>query len=285
MSATAEVPILEMPRTTPERPRPSMLRQWWVLTVRFITPGLLDGELIVGIGGPVVMTVGIYVPFHKLWDHYVGAGTGLASSLGQYVAPMIVLQAVSIPALASAFRAATDALTGVYRRFAAMPIAPLTPVFARLSASVYRCSIGLVVSIICGYAIGFRFHTPALYIAGFCVLMMVYGILLSFGADLIGFATKNPNGMVPLLTAPAALFGVLSVGVLPLKLFPHWIQPFVRNNPISQVVIALRALSGETGKAVIPVTWLVMEPTLAFLFGLAVLLVPASIIFSSARRS
>jgi ABC-2 type transport system permease protein len=285
MSATAEAPILEKPAATAERPHPSTLTQWWVLTVRFIVPSLLDGELIVGIGGPVVMTVGIYVPFHKLWDQYVGAGIGLASSLGQYVAPLIVLQAVSIPALASAFRAATDALTGVYRRFAAMPIAPLTPVFARLSASVYRCTVGLVVSLICGYAIGFRFHTGPLYILAFCVLMMTYGIVLSFGADLIGFAAKNPNGMVPLLTAPAALLGVLSVGAMPLKLFPHWIQPIVRNNPVSQVIIALRALSGETGKAVIPVTWTVMEPTLAFLGGFALLLVPVSIIFAKRRRS
>ncbi len=283
MSATAEIPILEMPPPTAERPHPSMLTQWWVLTVRFIMPSLLDGELIVGIGAPVVMTVGIYVPFHTLWTQYVGGGSGLASSLGQYVAPLIILQAVSVPAMASAFRAATDALTGVYRRFASMPIAPLTPVFARLSASVYRCTTGLVVSIICGYAIGFRFHTGPLYIVGFCVLMMVYGILLSFAADVIGFVAKNPNAMVPLLTAPALLFGLLSVGVLPLKLFPHWIQPIVRNNPISQLVIALRALSGETGKSVIPVTWAVMTPTLAFLVGLAVFLVPVSIMFSAKR--
>jgi len=66
-------------------------------------------------------------------------------------------------------------------------------------------------------------------------------------------------------------------------MFPHWIQPVVRNQPISQFVLALRALAGDSTKSPVPVTWSVMAPTLAWLVGLAVLLVPASIIVLSRR--
>jgi ABC-2 type transport system permease protein len=283
MSAPAEVPTFERPRESLERPRTSMLVQWWVLTVRFIAPTLRNGELITAIGGPVALTAGIYIPFRIPWDHYVGGGSGLASSLGQYIAPLIILQAVSLAALSSAFRAATDSLHGVNRRFASMPIAPVTPVLARVSASVYRCCIGLAVSLICGHAIGFRFYHGALNIAGFCVLVIVFGVLLSFGADLIGIATKNPDAMLPLLSMPALIFGLLSVGALPLKMFPHWIHPIVRNQPISQLVVALRALSGETTKAAVPVTWPVMAPALLWLFVFAVVLVSVSNIVLSKR--
>lgn len=261
----------------PEKPYPSMLVQWWVLTVRFIAPSLRNGELITAVGGTVAMSAGIYIAFSIPWDHYVGGGSsGIASSLGQYLGPLITVQAVAFAALTSAFRAATDSLNGVNRRFASMPISPLTPVFARVTASVYRCSIGLVVSIICGYAIGFRFYHGALHIAGYCVLMIVFGVLLSFGADLIGIYSKNPDAMLPLLSAPALIFGLLSVGILPLKMFPHWIQPIVRNQPISQLVVAQRALSGETTKTAVSLTWPVMSPTLLWLAGLAVVLVPLS---------
>ena len=120
-------------------------------------PRLSNGELITVIGASVGFTAGFYIPFSIPWNHFVG-GSGVASNLGQYITPMVTLQAVAFAAISSAFRAATDSLQGVNRRFRSMPIAPLTPVLARVSASVYRCCVGLTVALICGHAIGFRFH-------------------------------------------------------------------------------------------------------------------------------
>jgi ABC-2 type transport system permease protein len=265
-------------------PRPPMRAQWWVLTTRFIAPTLRNGELITAIGASVAFTVGFYVPFSIPWAHYVGGpSSGVSANLGQYITPLITLQAVSFAAISSAFRAATDSLHGVNRRFRSMPIAPLTPVLARVSASVYRCCVGLAVSLICAHVIGFRFYHGPLRIVGFCALAIVIGALLSFGADLIGTATRNPDAMLPLLTMPVLIFGLLSVGIQPLKMFPHWIQPVVRNQPISQLVLALRALAGDTTKTALPVTWSVMAPTLLWLVGFAILLVPASIVVLSKR--
>lgn len=264
--------------------QPSMLQQWWVLTIRFIAPTLRNGELITAIGASLSFAVGFYVPFSIPWNHYVGgAGSGIASNLGQYITPLITLQAIAFAAISSAFRAATDALHGVNRRFRSMPIAPLTPVLARVSASVYRCCVGLTVSLIAAHVIGFRFHRGALYIAGFCVLAIAIGVVLSFGADLIGTATRNPDAMLPLLTMPILIFGLLSVGLQPLKMFPHWIQPIVRNQPISQLVIGLRALAGDTVKSPVPVTWSVMTPPLLWLAGFALFLVPVSVLVLSRR--
>ncbi|OBK46709.1 antibiotic ABC transporter permease [Mycobacterium gordonae] len=266
------------------RSQPSMLQQWWVLTIRFIAPTLRNGELITAIGASLSFAIGFYVPFSIPWNHYVGGpGSGIASNLGQYITPLITLQAIAFAAISSAFRAATDSLHGVNRRFRSMPIAPLTPVLARVSASVYRCCVGLVVSLIAAHVIGFRFHHGALYIAGFCALAIVIGVLLSFGADLIGTATRNPDAMLPLLTMPILIFGLLSVGLQPLKMFPHWIQPIVRNQPISQLVIALRALAGDTVKSPVPVTWSVMTPPLLWLAGFALFLVPMSALVLSRR--
>ncbi|EUA10828.1 doxorubicin resistance ABC transporter permease protein drrB [Mycobacterium kansasii 732] len=132
--------------------------------------------------------------------------------------------------------------------------------------------------------VGFRFHRGPLYIVGFCVLVLVIGVLLALAADLLGTATKNPDAMVPLLSLPILIFGLLSVGLMPIRLFPRWIHPFVRNQPISQFVEALRALAGDTTKKVLPVTWPVMAPTLAWILGCLVVLVPIAVIVLSKRR-
>jgi ABC-2 type transport system permease protein len=261
---------------------PSAITQCWVLTTRFIKPTLRNGELALTIASSVVFTAGFYVPL----SHVMAAPTkALSSSYAQYVMPLVALQAIVFAAISTAFRAATDSRQGINRRFGSMPIAPLTPVAARIAAAAYRCSVALAVATVCGHVIGFRFYRGAFAIVGFCALVIVFGVLLSFAADLVGTGTRNPEAMMPLLTVPPLIFGLLSVGVQPAQQFPRWIQPIVRNQPISQLVVALRTLAGDTSPTAGSVTWSVMAPTLAWLGGLAILLVPASAIVLSRRPS
>lgn len=259
-------------------PCPSTRAQWWVLTGRFISPTLRNGELALTIASSIVFTAGFYIPLHQV----MGTATrGVTSSYPQYIMPLIALQAIVFAATSTAFRAATDSVQGINRRFRSMPIVPFTPVAARMSAAVYRCLVALTVAVICGYVIGFRFHRSAVYIAAFCVLALVIGALLSFAADLIGTGTRNPEAMTPLLILPPMIFGLLSTGVQPVQQFPHWIQPIVRNQPISQFVDALHALAGDAMPFNGSVTWSVIAPTLAWLCGLAAVLVPVSAIVLS----
>jgi ABC-2 type transport system permease protein len=82
---------------------------------------------------------------------------------------------------------------------------------------------------------------------------------------------------------PQLIFGLLSAGIQPAERFPHWIQPVVRNQPVSQFVYALRALAGDTTPAAGSVTWSVMAPTFLWLLGLLVFLVPMSAVVLSRR--
>jgi ABC-2 type transport system permease protein len=262
------------------RTHPSALTQWWVLSARFIKPTLRNGELALTIASSVVFTAGFYVPLSKVM---VNATKFISSSYAQYIMPLVALQAIVFAAISTAFRAATDSRQGINRRFGTMPIAPLTPVAARIGAAAYRCSVALAVAMACGHVIGFRFHRGTVYIVGFCALVIVIGVLLSFAADLVGTGSRNPEAMMPLLILPPLIFGLLSVGVQPVQQFPHWIQPVVRNQPISQFVVALRALAGDAAPFAGPVTWQVLAPTLAWLVGMAVILVPASALVLSRR--
>lgn len=259
---------------------PSMRAQWWVLTARFIAPTLRNGELALTIASSVVFTAGFYIPLHQV----LGIATReVSSSYAQYLMPLIAQEAVTFAALSTAFRAATDSVQGVNRRFRSMPIAPFTPVAARISAAVYRCVVASTIALICGYVIGFRFHASAAYIVAFCVLLIVYGVWLSFGADLIGTGTRNPEAMTPLLTLPPLIFGLLSTGVQPADQFPHWIQPIIRNQPVSQIANTMRILAGDTAPFHVSVTWSVVGPTLAWVCGSTAFLIPVSVLVLSRR--
>jgi ABC-2 type transport system permease protein len=247
------------------RPAPSTLQQWWTLTTRMIIPTLANGELATQVVGSIVFTVGFYLPLKNI----MGAVQPM-SSYAQYLTPLIALQAISFAAVSAAFRSAMDALAGINRRFRAMPMAALTPLAARMTASVYRCVIALTVSLICGHIIGFKFYGGWLNTIGFVVLSLLIGVGLALMGDLIGAATRNPEATAPLLLVPQVTLGLASVGLQPVERFPTWIQPFVRDQPLSQWLNALRAFAGDSTPAAPPATWSVIGPALAWVAAMIV---------------
>ena len=258
---------------TVNRPRPSNLHQWWVLTTRLIAPTLRNGEVLTAVVASVVFTAGWYIPL----NHIMGVRSGM-SSYAQFLMPLVALQGISFAAITGSLRAATDSVKGINRRFNSMPIAALTPLAARMSASVYRCAVGTVAALISGYVIGFRFYRNLGCVTGFCLLLLLIGVALSFLADLLGLSSKNPEATTQWLMLPQLIFGLLSVGIQPAEQFPRWIQPIVRNQPISQFVYALRALAGDTTSTAGSVTWSLVGPSLAWVAGVLIVMVPLSLI-------
>jgi ABC-2 type transport system permease protein len=87
-----------------------------------------------------------------------------------------------------------------------------------------------------------------------------------------------------LLLLPQLIFGLISVGIQPVEHFPEWIQPIVRNQPISQFVYVLRALAGDKTEAAGSLTWSLVGPSLAWLVGVTAIVVPLSLVLLLRRR-
>lgn len=259
-----------MTALTSERPVPSGLQQWWVLTRRLVAPTLRNGEVAVGVAVSVAATASLYIPLNRLMD-----GPDLpTSSYAQYLVPLIVLQAIAFASISTAFRAATDSVQGINRRFQSLPIPSLTPLAARITASVYRCLLGLAVALAAGYVIGFRFHRGPWFALAFCALALLTGLALALLGDTLGTKSRDPAATAQWLLLPQLIFGFLSVGIQPLQRFPDWIQPVVENQPISRIVEAMQALAGDAGERVPPVTWSVIAPALAWVLGIMAVTLP-----------
>ncbi len=231
-------------RPVPRR-APAVLRRWWlpcwVLTRRQIRPSLRNGEVLTAVLAPTVFTVGFYVPLNRVMSF---AGHG-ASSYGQFLMPMIVMQAVSFCATAAAMRAATDARDGLDERLATMPIPLIAPLSARTAATAYRTVIALVAALTGGSVIGFRFYGGAAHTAAFLVFAVAVGLMLGLFGDLLGTLSKSPEATTQMLMLPQLILGMVSTGFAPAEQFPPWIQGFARDQPVSQFVDTMRALAGD----------------------------------------
>ena len=252
------------------RPGTSGLQQWRVLTARLVAPTWRNGEVAVGVAVSAAVTASLYIPLNRLMS---GPDLGM-SSYAQFLVPLIVMQAIAFASISTAFRAASDAVKGINRRFQSLPIGLLTPLAARITASVYRCVIGLAVALACGHIIGFRFYRGPLDALLFCLLALCAGLALALLGDTLGTNSSDPAATAQWLLLPQLIFGFLSIGVQPLHRFPEWIRPIVDNQPISRLIDAMRSLAGDSQPGVAPVTWSVIWPALAWVAGIAAVTIP-----------
>lgn len=252
----------------------SSTTQWWVLTARTLRSAVRGGEAVTAIIAPIVFTVSFYVPLQKVISMF---GNGV-DNFGQFLMPLIVLQAIAFTAISVAFLAATDAVDGINRRFASMPIARLVPLGSRVASGMAKCIVSLTFALGCGYVIGFRFAGSVTDTALFTGFVALIAVTLILGADVIGTASRNPEATTQSLILPQLVLGMLSSGFAPLEQFPTWVQPFVRNQPVSQFTTALRDLADGTA------TGASLTPALLWLLALLAVCIPLSLLLN-ARRS
>jgi oleandomycin transport system permease protein len=135
-----------------------------------------------------------------------------------------------------------DLAKGIIDRFRSPPIARSAVLAGRILADAVRLVASLAVILGVGMALGFRITTsPPAALGGF-LLIIGFGMALSWVAALIGLSAGNPETaqsagfiwMFPLIFASSVF--------APPETMPGWLQPFVDLNPITVATDALRGL-------------------------------------------
>lgn len=206
------------------------------LTERSLKSAARDGEMIFEIVSPAAYLAGFTVALHGLID------TGRIS-YSQYLLPAVVVQSMIVVGLLTADRAARDHLFGFGERMRTLPIAAAATVTARVAATLMRALLSLVVAMVAGYAFGFRITGGLGYAMAFLFIALLLCLAVTLGADAVGSRAKSVQGASHLLFVPQLLLFMLSTGLAPEQTFPAWLQPFVRNQPVSQFAETLRGLA------------------------------------------
>jgi len=159
-----------------------------------------------------------------------------------YLMPGIFVQTVVFGSLAAGVGLATDLKSGLLERFASLPVTRSSVLVGRTGADMARNIFVVILMLIVGTLVGFRVHTNVFGLLASMALVVYFGFALSWIFATLGLAVKDPE------TARAAAFPILSplvfasVAFVTADSMPGWLQPWARNQPVSSVVLATRAL-------------------------------------------
>jgi ABC-2 type transport system permease protein len=140
----------------------------------------------------------------------------------------------------------TDADRGVTDRFRAMPMAGSAVVLGRATADMLNSVLTLAALVVCGIAVGWRWHegvAPAL--AAFGLLLLLRFALLWLGIWL-ALVLRSPEALMALQILVWPLGFLSNVYVSP-ETMPGWLAAVAGWNPLSATVGAARELFGNPG--------------------------------------
>ena len=159
-----------------------------------------------------------------------------------YMMPGIFVQTAAFGSVSTAIGLADDLQKGLIERFRSLPMARSAVLLGRGLADVVRGIMVIAVMTAVGFAVGFRpLDNVATYLAA-VGLLLLFLHCLSWGFSVIGLTAPNSE------TAQVMAFPVLfpltfaSSAFVPVASMPSWLQVFARNQPLSQVINATRAL-------------------------------------------
>jgi ABC-2 type transport system permease protein len=159
---------------------------------------------------------------------------------------------------------ADDMQKGLIDRFRSLPMARSGVIGGRVVADMSNQLIVLVIMMVCGVIVGWRFHNGVLqFLAAVGLLLLLAFAMLWVGA-LIGLSVGSPQ-----VAASAGLIWLFPVtfisnAFVPPETMPSWLQTLAEWNPLSAIVQACRELFGNQS-LVESDAWPMEQPVLASL--------------------
>ena len=188
-----------------------------------------------------------------------------------YLLPGILVQSVTFRASMTAIGLSDDMKLGVIDRFRSMPMARSAVLVGRTSADLVRNVLIILLMIIVGYIIGFRFQAGVLQAIGCIALVSGFGLALSWIFAFLGLTVRSAEA------AQSAGFVVLfplvfaSSVFVPVSTLPGWLQAIAKVSPVTLTANAARSL------ALVPGTPSSLGGAIAWIAGLLAVFIPLSV--------
>jgi ABC-2 type transport system permease protein len=171
-----------------------------------------------------------------------GAISGDVKSYLPVIIPGILIQTVITTSLVTGTQLRDDMDKGVFNRFRSLPIARIAPLAGALLADTLRYGIATVLTFAMGYIMGFRPEGGLLFVVFAGLLTIACSWCVSWIFAFFGVMARNAQsvqGISMLILFPLTF---LSNAFVPIDTMPGWLQAFVRVNPVSHLVSAVREL-------------------------------------------
>jgi daunorubicin/doxorubicin transport system permease protein len=186
-----------------------------------------------------------------------GAISGDVKSYLPILIPGILAQTTMTACIATGTQLREDMDKGVFDRFKVLPIARIAPLAGPMVADLLRYTIATVLTFATGFAIGYRPGGGPVHVLAAALLVIVTGWSLAWiftFVGIIGKSAQSVQGISMMIMFPLTF---LSNAYVQASTLPGWLQQFVKVNPVSHVVSAVRDLAnrgqvtGEVGWALL----------------------------------
>jgi ABC-2 type transport system permease protein len=186
-----------------------------------------------------------------------GAVSGSVSHYLPVLIPGILAQTALTACMATGVQLREDMDKGVFDRFKSLPMARIAPLAGPMVADLIRYLIASVLTLVTGLLIGYRPGGGVLGSIGGIALTVVAGWSLAWIFTWLGTMARSAQSVQGISMMIMFPLTFLSNAFVPAKTLPDWLQTFVKVNPVSHVVSAVRdlfnhgAVTAEVGWALL----------------------------------
>jgi len=160
----------------------------------------------------------------------------------EFLLPGILGQTIAMGGIAIGVNLNNDVTKGIFDRFRSLPIARSAPLVGAVLADFVRYFILCVVTLGFGYVLGFRAHTSMLDVAAACLLAIGFALCLSWASVFVGMIARTSGSVQGIMTLIVLPLSFGSNTFVPTSTMPGWLQSFVKVNPLTHLVGAVRGL-------------------------------------------
>ncbi|GAA4535442.1 ABC transporter permease [Mycobacterium paraffinicum] len=215
----------------------SLLTQSWVQAGRLLTEWRRERAVLVG---SLIFPVCLLLVYEAVLEDRVQKVTGVESVYG--LVPVCAVLSGLFGALSTSVSIGMERDCGLLSRMWVMPVHRASAITGRLTAEAARALIGTVLITVLGVVLGLRFDhgwptavpyilIPPIVVVGFTALVMAVAI------------RTNGAAVMTWLAAGTVALAFLNPGTTPIMLYPDWLRPFVRLQPMSPPIEAMWGLA------------------------------------------
>jgi ABC-2 type transport system permease protein len=174
-----------------------------------------------------------------------------------YLIPGIIVQTVVFGATSTAVGLSQDMSKGIVDRFRSLPMARSAVLAGRTIADLVRNIFVVVLMLLVGTAVGFRFHNGFLPAVAAIFVALLLGYCLSWMFALIGLSVPDPEsaqlaGFLPIFPLVFASSVFTRIDTM-----PGWLQAFAKVQPITRAANTVRALT-QGGAVATDLVWTIL---------------------------
>ncbi|ASW90891.1 hypothetical protein CKJ54_14185 [Mycobacterium marseillense] len=190
--------------------------------------------------GSLLLPVGLLLLYEMVLSKRVQEVTGVDSIYG--LVPISAVLSAVFGALANAIGVTMDRQSGLLSRMWVLPVHRASALTGRLTAEATRTLLGTILITALGLLMGLRFTHG--WAAAILYLLIPSVAVLGFNALVMALVIRaNGRTMTSWLAGGTVALSFLNPGTTPIEQYPDWLRPFVRIQPITPPVEAMRSLA------------------------------------------